>query len=97
MPETLVERCQKKWLKDALKIGGKMPHKVDNILKGSLDSIPSPLVKIQIMGRKICLRCKGNTVLGIVNKLLKTESLLTSSSNVASMFCLINSSKLSRH
>jgi hypothetical protein len=53
------------------------------ILKGSLDSIssPSPSVKIQIMGRKVCLRCKGKTLLGIVNKLLKTKSLLTSPSN----------------
>ena len=35
--------------------------KVEKILKGSLDSIPSPSVKIQIMGGKVCLRCKGNT------------------------------------
>ena len=43
--------------------------KVENILKGSLDSIPSssPSVKIQIMGGKICLRCKGKTLLGVVN------------------------------
>ena len=58
--------------------------KVEKILKGSLDSIlsPSPLVKIQIMDGKICLRCKGETLLGFVNKLLKTKSLLTTSSNV---------------
>ena len=58
--------------------------KVENILKGSLDSIPSPSpsVKIQIMGGKVCLRCKGKTLLGIVNKLLKTKGLLTSPSNV---------------
>jgi len=45
--------------------------KVEKIFKGSLDSIPSPSpsVKIQIMGNKICLRCKGKTLLGIVNKL----------------------------
>ena len=48
--------------------------KVENILKGSLDSIPSlsPSVKIQIMDKKVCLRCKGKTLLGGVNKLLKT-------------------------
>ena len=48
---------------------------VENILKGSLDSIPStsPSVKIQIMGGKVCLRCKGKTLLGIVNKLLKKK------------------------
>ena len=46
--------------------------KVEKILKGSLDSTqsPSPSVKIQIMGRKICFRCKGKTFLGVVNKLL---------------------------
>ena len=46
-------------------------YKVKQILKGSLDSIPSPSpsVKIQIMGRKVCLRCKGKTLLGVVNKL----------------------------
>ena len=44
--------------------------KVENILKGSLDSTlsPSPPVKIQIMGGKVCLRCKGKTLLGVVNK-----------------------------
>ena len=60
----------------------KMFRKVENILKGSLDLIPSPSssVKIQIMGGKVCLMCKGKTLLGIVNKLLKTKSLLTSPS-----------------
>jgi hypothetical protein len=45
--------------------------KVEKILKGSLDLIPSPSrsVKIQIMGEKVCLRCKGKTLLGDVNKL----------------------------
>ena len=61
--------------------------KVEKILKGSLDSIPSPSVKIQIMDGKVCLRCKGKTLLGVINKLLKTKSL--------AMFCLITSSKLS--
>ena len=56
-------------------------HKVRNILKGSLDSIPSPSpsVEIQIMGGKVCLRSKGKTLLGVVNKLLKTKSMLTPS------------------
>ena len=58
--------------------------KVEKNLKGNLDSIPSPSpsVKIQIMGRKVCLRCEGKTWLGVVNKLLKTKSLLTTTSNV---------------
>jgi hypothetical protein len=58
--------------------------KLEKILKGSLDSIPSPSpsVKTQIMGRKVCLRCKGKTLLGVVNKILKTKSLLTSPSKV---------------
>ena len=69
----------------------KQPHnckvkdcEIPHILKGNLDLIPSPSpsVKIQIMGGKVCLRSKGKTLLGIVNKLLKTKSLLTSPSNV---------------
>ena len=43
---------------------------VEKILKGSLDFISSPSssVKTQIsMGRKVCLRCKGKTLLGVVN------------------------------
>ena len=58
--------------------------KVEKFLKGSLDSIPSPSpsVKIQIMGRKVCLRCKGKTLLGVVNKLFVFKSLLTTHSNV---------------
>jgi hypothetical protein len=58
--------------------------KIEKILKGSLDSIQSPSssVKIQIMGGKVCLMCKGKTLLSLVNKLLKTTSLLTSPSNV---------------
>ena len=62
--------------------------KVENILKGSLDLIPSPLpsVKIQIMGGKVYMSCKGKTLLGIVNKRLETKSLLTTSSNVLSFY-----------
>ena len=58
--------------------------KLENILKDSLDSIPSPSpsVKIQIMGGKVCLSCIGKTLIGIVNKLLKAERLLTSHSDV---------------
>ena len=58
--------------------------KVEKIFKCSLDSIPSPLPskKIQIMGGNVCLRCKGKTLLGVVNKPLETKSLLTSPCNV---------------
>ena len=56
--------------------------KVENILKGSLVWIPSPSVKIQIMDGKFFLRCKGRTLLGIVNKLSKTKILLAPPSNV---------------
>ena len=67
-------------------------YKVEKVLKGSLDSIPSlsPSVKIQIMGGKVCLRCRGKTLLGIVNKLLKTKSFW----GHPAMFCLFTSSKL---
>ena len=66
------------------KNGVLLNFKVEKILKGSLDSIPAPLPseKNQIMGGIVCLRCKGKTLLGGVNKLLKTKSLLTSPSNI---------------
>ena len=58
--------------------------KVENISKGSLDSIPSPSpsAKIQNMGGKVCLRWKGKTLLGIVDKLFIFKCLLTTPSNV---------------
>ena len=59
--------------------------KVEKILKGSLDSIPSHSLslKIQIMGRKFAW---GKTLFGVVNKLLKRKSWLTSHSNVLSYY-----------
>ena len=58
--------------------------KVEIFLKGSLDSIPSPSpsVKIQIMGGKVCLRFLGKSLLGVVNKLFVFKSLLTRPGNV---------------
>ena len=58
--------------------------KVEKIRKGSLDLIPSPSpsVQIQILGGKVSFKCKGKKLLGIVNKLLKAKSLLTSPSDV---------------
>jgi hypothetical protein len=58
--------------------------KFEKFLKGSLDSIPSssPSVKIQIMGGKVCLRCKGKILLGVVINVLKAKNLSTSPSNV---------------
>ena len=69
------------------KSNSKSTLKVEEILKGGLDLIPSPTpsVKIQIMGRKVCLRCKGKTLLGFVNKLV-FKSLLTSSSYVLTYY-----------
>ena len=52
------------------------------MLKGSLDSNTSPSVKIQTMGGKVCLMCKGKTLLGIVKKLFVFTSLLTTPNNV---------------
>ena len=62
--------------------------KVENILKGSLDSIPSPSpsMKIQITGGKVCLRCKGKTLLGNVNKPSVSKSLLTMPSTSSNLF-----------
>ena len=58
--------------------------KVEKILKGNLNLVPSPSssVKIQVMGGKVCLTCKGKTLLGVVNKLFVFKSLLTMLSNV---------------
>ena len=58
--------------------------KVENISEDSLNLIPSPSSsqKIQIMGRKVCLRWKGKTLLSVVNKHFKRKSLQTSPSNV---------------
>ena len=44
--------------------------KVEKISKGCLDSIPAPLpsVKIQLMEGKVCLRCKGKTLLEVLKK-----------------------------
>ena len=60
--------------------------KVEFFLKGSLDWIPSPSpsVKIQVMGGKVCLRCKGKTLL-LFSKVCWHHP---------AMFCLITSSKL---
>ena len=56
--------------------------KVEKVLEGRLDLIPSPSVKIRIMGRKVYLRCKRKTLLDVVNKLYVFKSLLTTPSNV---------------
>ena len=58
--------------------------KVEKIQEDSLDSIPSPSpsVKIQNMGGKVCLRCKGKTLLGDVKNFFVFQSLLTTPSNV---------------
>ena len=58
--------------------------KVEKILKGSLDSIPSPSpsVKILIMGRKVCLKCRGKTLLGHCQQTFENKKFLTSPSNV---------------
>ena len=58
----------------------KCRFKVENSLRGSLDLIlsPSPSVKIQIMVGKVSLRCKGKTLLGVVNKIFNTKITLQS-------------------
>ena len=49
--------------------------KVEKILKGSLDSISSPSlsVKIQIMGGKVCLRCKEQNIAGRCKQTLENK------------------------
>ena len=72
-----------------------LTDKVGNCLKGSLDLIPSPSVKIQIICGKVCLRCKGKTLLGIVKKLLSQQIFEYSKFVDPAIFCFIPSSKLS--
>ena len=74
----------KKQLEDGYAYKNGFLVKVENILKGSLDSISSPSVKIQIMDRKVSLRCKGKTLLDNVqqcfaekNKKQKTQMFTT--------------------
>ena len=55
--------------------------KVENILKG-IDPITFTFSQNSNYGRRSFLMCKGKTLLGIVKKLLKTKSLLTSPSKV---------------
>jgi hypothetical protein len=64
--------------------------KVEKILKGSLDLIPSssPWVKIQNMGRKVCLRCKGNYFWALSTKFWKQKVCR----HCPAIFCLITSS-----
>ena len=65
--------------------------KVEKILKGNLDSIPSPSMKIQIMSVKICLRSKGKHCWVLSTNFWKQKVCW----HHPAMFCLITSSKLS--
>ena len=65
--------------------------KVEKNLKGSLDLFSSPSPSIQIMGRKVCLRCKGKHCWALSTNFSKQKFCW----HHPAMFCLINSSKLS--
>jgi hypothetical protein len=71
--------------------------KVEKILKGSLDSIPSPSpsVKNQIIGRKVCLRCKCKTLLGVGSAGRCQQTFEDKKFVDPAIFFLITSSKLS--
>ena len=58
--------------------------KVEKNLKGGPDLISSPWEKFKSC--EVWLRCRGKTLLGVVNKHLKTKSLLTSPSNALSYY-----------
>ena len=53
---------------------------------------PSPSVKIQILGRKVCLRCKGKTLLWMLSTNFWIQKVCW---QYTAMFCLYVSSKLS--
>ena len=61
-------------------------YKVEKILKDSMDSISPNSVKIQIMGGKVCLKCKGKPMLGDVNILFVFKKLLTMPTNVLPLY-----------
>ena len=71
-----MEQLAQRYTPDELRVCKEGTLKLENVLKGSLDLIPSPSpsVKIQVVGGKVCLRCKSKTLLGGVNKLLKRKS-----------------------
>ena len=69
---------------------GRYVCKVEKNLKGSLDLILSPSVKIQIMRRTVCLKCKGKTLLAVGFWIWKVCW------QRPAMFCLYTSSKHSR-
>ena len=72
--------CFKKQIKSVLL--RRYLGKVEKILKGSLDFIQSPSVKIQIIGGKVCLRYKGKTLLGHINTFFVSKNMLTMSNNI---------------
>ena len=69
-----MEQLAQRYTPDELRVCKEGTLKLENVLKGCLDLIPSPSpsVKIQVVGGKVCLRCKSKTLLGIVNNFLKT-------------------------
>ena len=66
-------------------------YKVENILKGSLDSIPSPSMKIQFMGGKVCLRCKGKTLLGFCQQTFENKKIVDITQQCFALLPQINS------
>ena len=67
--------------------------KVEKILKGSLNLVPSPFTSMttQIMGGKVFLRCKGKKLLDVVSKLFISKFVDINQT----MFCFIALGKLS--
>ena len=72
----------------------KFIHKVEKILKGSLDLIPSPSssVKVQIVDRKVFLRWRAKHCWALSKNLWKQKVCWC----LPAMFCLVISSKLFR-
>ena len=64
-------------------IRGKYYCKVETVLKGiAWNRFHHLHLQWKFKLLKVCSRCKGKTLLAVVNKLLKTKSLLTSPNNV---------------
>ena len=52
-----MQLCDKKHLLFYKKFENNLTCVLEKILKGNLDLISSPSLKIQIIGEKVCLRC----------------------------------------
>ena len=73
--------------------------KVEKHLKGSLDLISSPSMKIQFMGGKVCLRCKGKNIAGRCQQTFENKKFVDINQQCFALLSQVNSpaNKLNFH